>query len=74
MGRHRGSRAQDLRDFAQILRTARERDPDKAGGDNDLGKPKTFIVKFESYKDRDTVTRAVRKEKPRSVYVNEDLS
>ena len=31
-------------------------------------------MKFESYKDRDTVMRAARKEKPWGVYVNEDLS
>ena len=36
--------------------------------------PKTVVVKFESYKDRDTVMRAARKEKPRGVYINEDLS
>ena len=29
---------------------------------------------YESYKDRDTVMRAARKEKPRGVFVNEDLS
>ena len=29
---------------------------------------------FESYKDRDTVLRAARKEKPPGVFVNEDLS
>ena len=36
--------------------------------------PKTVVVKFESFKDRDTVMRAARKEKPRGVYINEDLS
>ena len=46
----------------------------RTGGDNHSGKPKTVVVKFESYKDRDTVMRAARKEKPRGVYVNEDLS
>ena len=46
----------------------------RTGGDNHSGKPKTVVVKFESYKDRDTVIRAARKEKPRDVYVNEDLS
>ena len=44
------------------------------GGDNHSDKPKTVVVKFESYKDRDTVMRAARKEKPRGVFVNEDLS
>ena len=45
----------------------------RTGGDNHnhSGKPKTVVVKFESYKDRDTV---MRKEKPRGVYINEDLS
>ncbi len=46
----------------------------RTGGDNHSGKPKTVVVKFESYKDRDTVIRGARKEKPRDVYVNEDLS
>ena len=48
----------------------------RTGGDNHnhSGKPKTVVVKFESYKDRDTVMRAARKEKPRGVYINEDLS
>ena len=45
----------------------------RTGGDNHSDKPKTVIVKFESYKDRDTVMRAARKEKPRGVFVNEDL-
>ena len=35
----------------------------RTGGDNQSGKPKTVVVKFESYKDRDTVLRAARKEK-----------
>ena len=46
----------------------------RTGGDNQSGKPKTVVVKFESYKDRDTVLRAARKEKPPGVFVNEDLS
>ena len=47
----------------------------RTGGDNHSGKPKTVVVKFESYKDRDTFIRVARKEKPRGVYVNEyDLS
>ena len=46
----------------------------RTGGDNHSDRPKTIVVKFESYKDRDTVMRAARKEKPRGVFVNEDLS
>ena len=46
----------------------------RTGGDNHSDRPKTVVVKFESYKDRDTVMRAARKEKPRGVFVNEDLS
>ena len=48
----------------------------RTGGDNHnhSSKPKTVVVKFESYKDCDTVMRAARKEKPRGVYINEDLS
>ena len=37
----------------------------RTGSDNHSDKPKTVVVKFESYKDRDTVMRAPRKEKPR---------
>ena len=46
----------------------------RTGGDNHSDRPKTVVVKLESYKDRDTVMRAARKEKPRGVFVNEDLS
>ena len=34
----------------------------RTGGDNHSDKPKTVVVKFESYKDRDTVMRAALKE------------
>ena len=44
----------------------------RTSGDNHSGKAKTVVVKFESYKDRDTFIRVARKEKPRDVYGNED--
>ena len=47
---------------------------ERAHRTGESGKPKTVVVKFESYKDRDTVLRAARKEKPPGVFVNEDLS
>ena len=34
----------------------------------------TIVVRFETYKDRDCILQAARKEKPRGIFVNEDLS
>ena len=46
----------------------------RTGGTNYSGQPKTVVVNFESYKQRDLILQAALKEKPRGVYVNEDLS
>ena len=46
----------------------------RARGSNASGRPKTIVVKFESYKDRDTILQATRKQKPRGIFINEDLS
>jgi hypothetical protein len=35
---------------------------------------KTIVVRFETYNDRDCILQAARKEKPRGIFVNEDLS
>ncbi|KAK2183281.1 hypothetical protein NP493_317g00016 [Ridgeia piscesae] len=43
-------------------------------GSSSTGRPKTIVVRFESYKDRDCILQAARKEKPRGIFVNEDLS
>ena len=43
-------------------------------GPNSTGRPRTIVVRFEAYKDRDCILQAARKEKPRGVFVNEDLS
>ena len=43
-------------------------------GPNSTGRPKTIVVRFETYKDRDCILQAARKEKPRGIFVNEDLS
>ena len=43
-------------------------------GPSSTGRPKTIVVRFETYKDRDSILQAARKEKPRSIFVNEDLS
>ena len=43
-------------------------------GPNYTVRPKTIVVRFETYKDRDCILQAARKEKPRGIFVNEDLS
>ncbi|KAK2171751.1 hypothetical protein NP493_1029g02009 [Ridgeia piscesae] len=43
-------------------------------GPSSTGRPKTIVVRFETYKDRDCILQAARKEKPRGIFVNEDLS
>ncbi|KAK2157949.1 hypothetical protein NP493_1834g00011 [Ridgeia piscesae] len=43
-------------------------------GPSSTGRPKTIVVRFERYKDRDSILQAARKEKPRSIFVKEDLS
>ena len=43
-------------------------------GNSHSSKPRTIIVKFESFKDRDTILYGARKQKPRGLYFNEDLS
>ena len=43
-------------------------------GPSSTGRPKTIVVRFESYKDQDCILQAARKEKPRGIFVNEDLS
>ena len=43
-------------------------------GPNSTGRPRTIVVRFEAYKDRDCILQAARKEKPRGVFVNEDLA
>ena len=42
-------------------------------GPNYTVRPKTIVVRFETYKDRDCILRT-RKKKPRGIFVNEDLS
>ena len=59
---------EDLTNAIRIERTHR------TGISNSSGRPKTVIVKFESFKDRDTILQAARKQKPRGIFVNEDLS
>ena len=43
-------------------------------GPSSTGRPKTIVVRLETYKDRDCILQAARKEKPRGIFVNEDLS
>ena len=43
-------------------------------GPNSTGRPKTIVVRFETYKDRDCILQTARKEKTRGIFVNEDLS
>ena len=43
-------------------------------GNSHSSKPRTIVVKFESFKDRETILHAARKQKPRGLYFNEDLS
>ena len=42
-------------------------------GPSSTGRPKTIVVRFETYNDRDCILQAARKEKPRGIFVNEDL-
>ena len=46
----------------------------KVTGNSHSSKPRTIVVKFESFKDRETILHAARKQKPQGLYFNEDLS
>ena len=46
----------------------------RMGVSNSSSRPKTVVLKFESYKDRDTISQAACKQKQRGTFVNKGFS
>ncbi|KAK2190063.1 hypothetical protein NP493_90g01013 [Ridgeia piscesae] len=58
-------------DQANTIRVERAH---RTGASNSSGRPKTVVVTFESYEDRDTILQTARKQKSCGIFANEDLS